>query len=99
MQRGAKPEAMANVVEQQPHLDRSLPEAAIREVSREAGRGNERRHAPDRGVLHCKRCAAVVASKLIALGTRAMSEKNPIRLYVTHAFATNTDYHRVFEYL
>ena len=28
-----------------------------------------------------------------------MSEKNPIRLYVTHAFASNSDYHRVFEYL
>lgn len=28
-----------------------------------------------------------------------MSEKNPIRLYVTHAFASNPDYHRVFEYL
>jgi hypothetical protein len=28
-----------------------------------------------------------------------MSEKNPIRIYVTHAFATNSDYHRVFEYL
>ena len=28
-----------------------------------------------------------------------MSEKNPIRLYVTHAFANNPDYHRVFEYL
>jgi hypothetical protein len=28
-----------------------------------------------------------------------MSEQNPIRLYVTHAFATNADYHRVFEYL
>jgi hypothetical protein len=28
-----------------------------------------------------------------------MSAKNPIRVYVTHAFASNTDYHRVFEYL
>jgi hypothetical protein len=28
-----------------------------------------------------------------------MSEKNPIRLYVTHAFASPSDYHRVFEYL
>jgi hypothetical protein len=28
-----------------------------------------------------------------------MSEKNPIRLYVTHSFASNADYHRVFEYL
>jgi hypothetical protein len=28
-----------------------------------------------------------------------MSEKNPIRLYVTHAFASQPDYHRVFEYL
>jgi hypothetical protein len=28
-----------------------------------------------------------------------MSEKNPIRLYVTHAFASHPDYHRVFEYL
>jgi hypothetical protein len=28
-----------------------------------------------------------------------MSEKNPIRVYVTHAFASNPDYHRVFEYL
>src|SRR6185503_4244924 len=30
---------------------------------------------------------------------RAMSEKNPIRVYVTHAFASHSDYHRVFEYL
>lgn len=28
-----------------------------------------------------------------------MSEKNPIRIYVTHAFAGHPDYHRVFEYL
>jgi len=28
-----------------------------------------------------------------------MSEKNPIRVYVTHSFASNSDYHRVFEYL
>lgn len=28
-----------------------------------------------------------------------MSEKNPIRVYVTHAFAEHEDYHRVFEYL
>jgi hypothetical protein len=28
-----------------------------------------------------------------------MSEKNPIRIYVTHAFASHSDYHRVFEYL
>lgn len=28
-----------------------------------------------------------------------MSEKNPIRLFVTHTFAENADYHRVFEYL
>jgi hypothetical protein len=28
-----------------------------------------------------------------------MSEQNPIRLYVTHAFASHVDYHRVFEYL
>lgn len=28
-----------------------------------------------------------------------MSEKNPIRIFVTHAFASNPDYHRVFEYL
>lgn len=28
-----------------------------------------------------------------------MSEKNPIRLFVTHAFAEHPDYHRVFEYL
>ena len=28
-----------------------------------------------------------------------MSAKNPIRLYVTHSFASNSDYHRVFEYL
>ena len=28
-----------------------------------------------------------------------MSATNPIRLYVTHAFASNPDYHRVFEYL
>jgi len=28
-----------------------------------------------------------------------MSAKNPIRLFVTHAFASNPDYHRVFEYL
>ena len=28
-----------------------------------------------------------------------MSAKNPIRLFVTHAFAGNIDYHRVFEYL
>jgi hypothetical protein len=28
-----------------------------------------------------------------------MSEKNPIRIYVTHAFASHPDYHRVFEYL
>jgi hypothetical protein len=28
-----------------------------------------------------------------------MSEKNPIRVYVTHSFAGHSDYHRVFEYL
>ena len=28
-----------------------------------------------------------------------MSAKNPIRIYVTHAFASHQDYHRVFEYL
>jgi hypothetical protein len=28
-----------------------------------------------------------------------MSEKNPIRIYVTHAFTSHPDYHRVFEYL
>jgi hypothetical protein len=28
-----------------------------------------------------------------------MSEKNPIRIFVTHAFASHADYHRVFEYL
>ncbi len=28
-----------------------------------------------------------------------MSEENPIRVFVTHTFAENPDYHRVFEYL
>jgi hypothetical protein len=28
-----------------------------------------------------------------------MSEKNPICIFVTHTFASNPDYHRVFEYL
>jgi hypothetical protein len=28
-----------------------------------------------------------------------MSEKNPIRVFVTHTFASNPDYHRVYEYL
>jgi hypothetical protein len=28
-----------------------------------------------------------------------MSEKDPIRVFVTHAFASHPDYHRVFEYL
>ncbi len=28
-----------------------------------------------------------------------MSAKNPIRVYVTHAFASYPDYHRVFEYM
>jgi hypothetical protein len=28
-----------------------------------------------------------------------MSEKNPIRIFVTHAFTGDADYHRVFEYL
>jgi hypothetical protein len=28
-----------------------------------------------------------------------MSAKDPIRIYVTHAFASHPDYHRVFEYL
>ena len=28
-----------------------------------------------------------------------MSEKNPIRVFVTHAFGDHDDYHRVFEYL
>jgi hypothetical protein len=28
-----------------------------------------------------------------------MSAKDPIRLYVAHAFASHPDYHRVFEYL
>jgi hypothetical protein len=28
-----------------------------------------------------------------------MSEQNPIRVFVTHTFAENADYHRVFEYL
>jgi hypothetical protein len=28
-----------------------------------------------------------------------MSVKDPIRIYVTHAFASHADYHRVFEYL
>ncbi len=28
-----------------------------------------------------------------------MSEKNPIRVFVTHTFSDHPDYHRVFEYL
>jgi Thoeris protein ThsB, TIR-like domain len=28
-----------------------------------------------------------------------MSEQNPIRLFVTHAFASHPDYHRMFEYI
>jgi hypothetical protein len=28
-----------------------------------------------------------------------MSAKNPIRIFVTHTFASHPDYHRVFEYL
>jgi hypothetical protein len=28
-----------------------------------------------------------------------MSEKNPIRVFVTHTFAGNPDYHRVYEYM
>jgi Thoeris protein ThsB, TIR-like domain len=28
-----------------------------------------------------------------------MSEKNPIRVFVTHVFSDHPDYHRVFEYL
>ena len=28
-----------------------------------------------------------------------MSAKKPIRVFVTHCFASNPDYHRVFEYL
>ncbi len=28
-----------------------------------------------------------------------MSERDPIRVFVTHAFASHSDYHRVFEYL
>ena len=28
-----------------------------------------------------------------------MSERDPIRVFVTHAFASHPDYHRVFEYL
>ncbi len=28
-----------------------------------------------------------------------MSAKNPIRVYVTHAFDNHVDYHRIFEYL
>jgi|SRR5919109_964588 hypothetical protein len=28
-----------------------------------------------------------------------MSEKDPIRIFVTHTFASHPDYHRVFEYL
>ena len=28
-----------------------------------------------------------------------MSESNPIRIFVTHSFASHPDYHRVFEYL
>ena len=28
-----------------------------------------------------------------------MSEQNPIRVYVSHMFASHPDYHRVFEYL
>jgi len=28
-----------------------------------------------------------------------MSATNPIRVYVTHSFASHSDYHRVFEYL
>jgi hypothetical protein len=28
-----------------------------------------------------------------------MSEQNPIRVFVTHTFASHADYHRVFEYL
>jgi hypothetical protein len=28
-----------------------------------------------------------------------MSAKNPIRVYVTHSFASHSEYHRVFEYL
>jgi len=28
-----------------------------------------------------------------------MSAKNPIRVFVTHSFSSNSDYHRVFEYM
>ena len=28
-----------------------------------------------------------------------MSEKNPIRVFVTHVFSSHPDYHRVFEYI
>ena len=28
-----------------------------------------------------------------------MSAKNPIRVFVTHCFASQPDYHRVFEYM
>ena len=28
-----------------------------------------------------------------------MTPKDPIRIYVTHTFASQPDYHRVFEYL
>jgi hypothetical protein len=28
-----------------------------------------------------------------------MSEKNPIRVFITHAFASHPDYHRVIEYM
>jgi hypothetical protein len=28
-----------------------------------------------------------------------MSEQNPIRVFVTHTFASHADYHRIFEYL
>src|SRR5688572_20533342 len=98
MQCGAQAKAIANVVKQQPHPDRSLPDAAVcnREKPRAAGtRGLAPRSG--RGSLQTSYGSSSVEANRFRNG--AMSEKNPIRLYVTHAFAGNADYHRVFEYL
>src|SRR5690606_25858805 len=41
----------------------------------------------------------VVRSGKLSRGPGTMSEKNPIRIFVTHAFSAHDDYLRVFEYL
>src|SRR6185503_17745048 len=99
MQRRAQAKTITNVVKQQPHRARSLPDTESRQVSRKPGRRHDGGTVltPGSGSLQTRSGSSSVETN--RLGNRAMSEKNPIRIYVTHSFASHSDYHRVFEYL